>query len=132
MRDLADIQLETLKEPPLRGSGSGREAWIGHARRAADANAGLVQIIEEQAREIAYLRGEVALLKRRVAERKPKGGRPPLAEELVARLEAEVERGGSDRTIASRYGVSHMAVHRLRVRMRQRQAAGRAHQADSP
>jgi hypothetical protein len=124
MRDLADIELETFKEPPLRGPRSGREAWIGYARKAADANGGLVRIVAEQAREIAYLRGEVTLLKRRIAERKPKGGKPALAEELVARLEAEIERGGGDRAIAARHGVSHMTVYQLRVRRRRRQLVG--------
>ena len=81
--------------------------------------------MERQAKEIAYLRGEVALLKKRIAERKPKCGRPPLDEGLVARLEAEIEGRGSDRAIAVRYGVSHMTVYRLRVRMRRREEAGR-------
>jgi hypothetical protein len=124
MRDLADIELETLKPPLLRGPGSGRDAWMDHARELGGANAGLVRIVAGQAREIAYLRGEAALLKRRIAERKPKGGKPALAEELVARLEAEIERGGGDRAIAARHGVSHMTVYRLRVRRRRRQLVG--------
>jgi hypothetical protein len=53
----------------------------------------------------------------------PVAPRPALDEGLVARLEAEIERGGADRAIARRYGVSHMTVFRLRRRLRQRQGA---------
>ena len=131
MDDPADrIEWVPAKVPPRHGPGSGKDAWIAFAREMVHDNGSLRKFLDEQSGVIRSLRGEVALLKKRIAARKPQGGRPPLAEDLVARLEAELGHGGSDRAIAARYGVSHMTVHRLRVRRRQRQLV--ADQANLP
>ena len=70
------------------------------------------------------MQAEVALLKQQIASRKPPGGRAPLADRVVSRLEEEIEHGGTDRNIAERYRISHMSVFRLRKRMRERTMAG--------
>ncbi len=63
---------------------------------------------------------EVELLRRRIAERKPKGGRPPVPQEKVDRVEHDIGAGKRDRAIAVAYGVSYVAVNRIRRRMAER------------
>ena len=92
--------------------GSAGAAWLAFALNCARANVKLVADLQAQSAAIRVLRGEVALLRKRIAERRPKGGRAPLADSLVERIEAEIKRGGSDRGIAASYGVSHMTVDR--------------------
>jgi DNA invertase Pin-like site-specific DNA recombinase len=124
MNDPVDsLQWRKLARPPSRGRGSGMTAWVEYGLTLSEANQGLRRVIEEQSAAIRALRGEVELLKRQVAERRPKGGRAPLPEETVARIEDEIAQGGSDRGIAARYRVSHMTVYRVRRRMWQRQLA---------
>jgi DNA invertase Pin-like site-specific DNA recombinase len=121
MHDPAErIDWHKLKAPPVTGAGSGKEAWVAFAARCAAANIEAHKLIAEQSAAIKALQGEVVLLKRRIATRKPKGGRPPLPDDVKARLEHEIELGGSDRVIAGRYGVSHVTVYRVRKRMEQR------------
>jgi hypothetical protein len=123
MRDPTEhVVWETIRTPPVRGPGSSKDAWVAFAANCVAANIKLVERLKEQRAAIRALQGEVALLKRQIATRMPKG-RPPLDERLVARLEAEIEHGGSDRAIAARHRVSHMTVYRLRGRMRQREQA---------
>jgi DNA invertase Pin-like site-specific DNA recombinase len=107
--------------PHSRGPGSGKDAWVKFAVNVAHANHGLKHLVEKQSAVIRALKGEVALLKRQIAERKPPGGRPLTDEALVARIEDEIERGGSDRGIGRQLKVSHMTVYRIRQRRRQRQ-----------
>ena len=64
------------------------------------------------------MQAEVALLKHQIASRKPPGGRAPLADRVVSRLEEEIEHGGTDRNIAERYRISHMSVYRISLRKR--------------
>jgi hypothetical protein len=124
MRDPADDARWTTFPPPRsQGPRSGKAAWVTYALAVADANQTLRELIEEQSAAIRALKGEVALLKRQIAARRPKGGRAPLPEEKTGRIEEEIARGGTDRGIAARYHVSHMSVFRIRQRMRQRNAA---------
>jgi hypothetical protein len=116
----------TIKEPPNRGPGSGKAAWVRYALELLDANRGWQETVEEQSTAIRELKAEIALLKRQIATRKPKGARPPVPQETVDRIEYEVARGGSTRHIARLYHVSHVTVHRIRQHMaeRERLAAG--------
>jgi hypothetical protein len=124
MRDPAGSgRWTTIPRPRSQGPGSGKAAWVAYALAVADANRALRELIEEQSAAIRALKGEVALLKRQIAARRPKGGRAPLPEATVARVEEEIARGGTDRGIAGRYKVSHMSVFRIRQRMRQRRLA---------
>ena len=129
---MEQARLKTVLAPPRLGRGATREAWIAWAETVMVVNHGLQDIIERQIRVIRDLRAEMQLLRQRIAERKPPGGRAALADTLVSRLEEDIERGGSDRTIATRYGISHMSVYRVRKRVRQRQAAGTAVDGKAP
>jgi hypothetical protein len=124
MHDPADpAKWMTIPRPRFQGPSSGKAAWVEYALAIAGANHGLRRLIDEQSAAIRTLKGEVELLKRQIAERRPKGGRLPLREDKVARIEEEIERGGTDRGIAGRYKVSHMTVFRIRKRMQQRRLA---------
>lgn len=119
--------LEKITAPRMTGPGSGKAAWIAFAHRAVDANAGLSDLIDQQFAAIRELKAEVALLKRQIASRKPKGGRPPLDEAKVAAIETDLRSGAwSKRRIASRHHVSATTVQRIEDRMdqRSRQAEG--------
>jgi len=101
--------------PPLRGPGSGRDEWVRFAIEMVQTNRRLFELLDEQSAAIRALEAELEAMK---AARRPKGGRPPLAPALVQRVEAEIERGLSDRQAAQRFGISHMSVARIRRRMR--------------
>ena len=121
MHDPADAaRWTTIPRPRSHGPGSGKATWVAYALAVADANHTLRELIEGQSAAIRALKGEVELLKRQITARRPKGGRAPLPEATVARVEEEIARGGTDRGIAARYGLSHMSVYRIRNRMRQR------------
>jgi hypothetical protein len=127
MKDPMDgRKLTTIARPRLHGPGSGKAAWVEFGLTLSEANRGLQRLIDKQSAAIRALKGEVELLKRQVAERRPKGGRLPLPEATVARIEDEIAQGGTDRGIAARYKISHMTVYRVRRRMRQRQLAAAA------
>ncbi len=115
-----DIEVVDLQRPPSRGPGSGKEAWVCYALELADANAGWLETIERQSAVIRDLQAEVALLRRQIAGRKPKGGRPRVREAVVEPIERDIAAGGKDRAIAVAYGVSHVTVFRIRRRMRAR------------
>src|SRR4051794_13494194 len=122
MHDPADnLEFETIHSPPIAGKGASREAWIIYASKVAVANHRLMEMIGDQSTVIRQLQAEVMLLKAQIAKRRPPGGRQPLAEAKVARLEQEIAAGGADRALAQRYHVSHMTVHRIRKRMAARE-----------
>jgi hypothetical protein len=122
MHDPADdVTWTKISRPRSRGPGSGKGAWVEYAMVLANANHTLRGLINKQSAAICALQGEVTLLRQQIAERRPKGGRAPLKEELVARVESEIEQGGADRAVARRYRISHMSVFRIRKRMQQRQ-----------
>ena len=112
-----------FKMPPWSGPGSGKAAWKEWALHLAEANNGLSDVIKSQSATIAYLNGEVALLRQEAAARKPTGSRKRLSDDKVARIEAEIAEGMSARHIASRFGVSAMTVSRIARRMRSRARA---------
>lgn len=117
-----DIAFEVIPTPPNTGPGSGKAVWIAFAERVAKANIAGHDLLEKQGRVIAAMQAEIELLRNRIAERRPPGGRAPTPVGTVERIEQEIAAGGSDRAIAKRYRVSHMTVHRIRTRMRQREA----------
>ena len=126
----ARLNWSEIPRPPQHGPGSGREAWRSYARRLEVANAGLVDLAERlvefadgRKAEVARLAAEAALLKRQIAARKPKGGRPQIPEETTRRIEYELATGGKARGIARRYHVSHTTVNRIAGRMRDRERA---------
>lgn len=110
----------TITAPPRHGPGSGKEAWIRFALETADANDNAFAIIREQAEAIRQRDAEIELLRRQIAERKPKGGRPRLSDDVVARIEADLARGYSQRQTAARNGVSAMTVSRIAKRASKR------------
>ena len=122
-RDPSDeVQTVTTKWPPSRGPGSGKDARMALAVRLQDKNEGLALLINEQAALIQEQAAEVALLKRQVAERKPKGGRQPMPDGTVDSIEAALATGASVRSVAKRHGVSAMSVSRVRKRVKDRAA----------
>ena len=119
--------LEKITAPRMTGPGSGKAAWVAFAREVLDANIGLSDLIDRQSATIRELKAEVALLKRQIASRKPKGGRPPLDGAKAAAIEADLRSGAwSKRGIAARHHVSPTTVKRIADRMdqRRRQAEG--------
>ena len=102
-----------IHRPPSRGAGSGKDAWVHYACEMSDSNATLWQMIGEQSALIAYQEAEIARLAKRIAERKPKGGRPPISEKTADLIRADLERGYSQRAAAVRNGVSAMTVSRM-------------------
>lgn len=118
---LESTRLNTIKPPRLQGPGSGKDAWIAFARDVMEANVGLSDLIDQQSAAIRELKAEVALLKKQIARRKPKGGRPPLDEAKVAAIEADLRSGSlSKRKIAARHRVSTTTITRVADRMDQR------------
>ncbi len=109
--------------PPSHGPGSGKDAWRDFALHALDANTGLAATIREQAEVIADMKAEIALLRRQIATRKPAGGREPITDEKVARIETALRTGETTRSIAKGLKVSPMTVSRVGKRMREREAA---------
>ena len=80
------------------------------------------RLIAERDRQIRDLEAENELLRRRIAERKPPGGRKPTPAETVSRIERAIEAGDTTRHIARQLGVSAMTISRIAARMRERQA----------
>ena len=120
---LESPDLIQITPPRLQGPGSGKAAWIAFAHQAIDANAGLSDLIDQQAAAIRELKAEVALLKKQIATRKPKGGRPPLDQAKVAAIEADLRSGSfSKRGVAARHRVSATTIKRIADRMDQRRA----------
>ncbi len=72
---------------------------------------------------IADLKAEIALLRRQIATRKPAGGREPITDEKVARIETALRTGETTRSIARGFKVSPMTVSRVGKRMRERKTA---------
>jgi hypothetical protein len=107
------IKRVTRDWPPSRGPGSGKEAWISFASETAHSNEALWRLLDEQSNTIAYLETEVAQLRAKLAERKPKRGRPPLADHKVAAIRADLAAGFTQGKAAERNGVARMTVWRL-------------------
>jgi uncharacterized small protein (DUF1192 family) len=108
--------------PPSHGPGSGKAAWVAFAGRAADANASLMSVIDEQSEVIRHLQAEIELLRAQIAAHKPKGARERLPDETVNRIEQAISAGLSTRTIGKRFKISAMTVSRIRKRMQAREA----------
>lgn len=107
-------------QPPWRGPGSGKDAWITYARDQADNAAKLWTMIDEQSAVIRELQGEVELLRRQIAERKPKGAKAKLDDAATARIERDLAAGLSQRKTARKHGVSAMTVSRVARRVAER------------
>ena len=110
------------KFPPSRGPGSGKAAWVAEAMSLQAANESLAEVIEGQAGLIRELQAEVELLRRQIAERKPRGGRARVDDDRVSRIERALEQGGRVRHVAKAFGVSPMTVSRIAARKRARDA----------
>ena len=108
--------------PPRRGPGSGKEAWIAFAEAEAENGVKLWGMINRQSEVIRELQAEIELLRRQVAKRKPKGGRPRIKDRITAQIEMELASGLSQRQIAARNGVSAMTVCRIAQRVTQRES----------
>lgn len=122
-RDASErVEKVTLTVPPASGPGSGKDAWRALAQRMLDSNDSLSAVIAEQKATIAELNAEVDLLRRQIATRKPKGGKPAVDDETVQRIEVALLAGASTRQIAQRYKVSAMTVSRIKKRMDSRKA----------
>ena len=120
---MAGADPATIPPPPLRGPGSGKDAWVAFAREVARSNELLWQAVDQQSAVIRELEAELTLQRRQLARRKPKGGRPRLSDERAAGIEAELAAGDySRRATAVRHGVSAMTVSRLAARMAERRA----------
>lgn len=103
----------TVHYPPSSGPGSGKDAWVRFARRIGESNGALWQTIRDQSAIIDSLQRENEGLRKRISERKPKGGRPSLPDHLVTLIRDDLARGYSQRATAVRNGVSAMTVSRL-------------------
>lgn len=114
-----EVTTTTIRRPPSRGPGSGKEAWVAYALDRAETCATLWQIVDDQSAVIRDLEAEIRLLREQVAARKP-GGRPRLDDRRVAEVERDLAAGYSTRQIASRCAVSAMTVSRIAARMRAR------------
>ena len=112
----------TIHWPPHRGPGSGKAAWEAFAVERVDQCRILNQVIEQQSETIRELNAEVALLRRQIETRKPKGGRPRTPDAKAQAIEAELSQGYSKRSIAKRHRVSATTVVRIAKRMRERAA----------
>ena len=124
MKAAPDATMTTgRKPPPSHGPGSGKEAWRDFALEALVCNEGLAATLRLQVETIADMRGEIALLRRQIASRKPAGGREPISDEKVARIENALRSGESTRSVARGFRVSAMTVSRVGKRMRERETA---------
>ena len=112
-----NVTVTTIQQPPSRGPGSKKAAWVDYALSQSANSAALWGIIDEQSATIRELQAEVELLREQIAKRKPKGGRPRTDDKKVARVEADLAAGYSRRQIASRCGVSAMTVTRIANRV---------------
>jgi len=113
---------QQLSFPPDHGPGSSKAEWRAFAYEVLELVSEVNGALDHQAKEIAYLKGEIALLQKRIAERKPKGARESLPAETVRRIEAALVRGESTRFIASQFGVSAMTASRIKKRMEARKS----------
>lgn len=82
----------------------------------AESNRTLWEIADRQSQVIRELRVEIELNREQIAKRKPTGGRPPLSEDKVARIEADLAAGLSRREAARRNRVSPTTVIRVEQR----------------
>lgn len=106
------VQSVTTKAPPRYGPDSGKQAWIDFAMQAIDGNEDAWAMINKQSVVIRELQAEVAELRKRIATRKPKGGRPRLLDEQIDAIRHDIDRGLSARAIGARHGVSATTVSR--------------------
>lgn len=116
------VYVQEVRIPPATGPGSGKDAWRALALNMMGANDRLSSVINEQAEALRDLKAEVELLRRQIATRRPPGGREPLPDDKVARIEAAIRTGESTRSIARGFKVSAMTVSRIARRMRTREA----------
>lgn len=106
--------------PTQPGPGSGKNAWRMFAVELGNANVALRQIVIEQNVTIARQLVEITQLRRQVAVRKPRGGKLPVDDHRVKRIEVALLSGAPTREIGQRYKVSAMTVSRIRKRMHSR------------
>ena len=118
---MENYYVTTTSAPPSQGAGSGKAAWVAYAIERAETCATLWGIVDDQTATIKELRAEIELLRKQIATRKPKGGRPPTPDAKVNQIEAELSAGHSKRSIAARHRVSPMTVVRVAKRMEERQ-----------
>ncbi len=116
-RDPFGILLDVDRDPA--SVGTKRADWIKHA----DFLRGVAALQRDM---IHKLNAEIVLLKKQIAKRRPKGGRPPIDNEKVKRIEAELAAGHSKRSIADRHRVSAMTVVRIANRVAERDALAQA------
>jgi hypothetical protein len=88
----------------------------------AESNGAALDIVDRQSGTIRDLQAEIELLRKQIATRKPKGGKPRIDDAKTARIEAELEAGHSKRSIAARHRVSAMTVVRVAQRVAARDA----------
>lgn len=112
---------ERYQFPPDHGPRSSRTEWKAFAYELVELIRHLNGNIDERNNELAYLRGEVELLRKQVAERKPAGARDVVPAATVKRIEAALQRGESTRFIAKQFGVSAMTASRIKKRMKARE-----------
>lgn len=111
-----------IKRPPSQGPGSGKAAWVAYAVEVSSGNEFAFDMVDQQSATIRELRAEIALLRKQIEARKPKGGRPRIDDAKRLRIEAELQAGHSKRGIASRHHVSAMTVVRVAERVAARLA----------
>ena len=117
---LETYSTSTIHWPPHRGPGSRKADWIKFAEGRVDQCELLNRVIDEQSDTIRALNAEIALLRRQIETRKPKGGRPRTPDAKAQAIEAELSQGYSKRSIAKRHRVSPMTVVRIAKRMQER------------
>lgn len=117
---LETYSTSTIHWPPHRGPGSRKADWIKFAEGRVEQCELLNRVIDEQSDTIRALNAEIALLRRQIETRKPKGGRPRTDDHKAQAIEAELLQGYSKRSIAKRHRVSPMTVVRIAKRMRER------------
>lgn len=117
---LETYSTSTIHWPPHRGPGSRKADWIKFAEGRVEQCELLNRVIDEQSDTIRALNAEIALLRRQIETRKPKGGRPRTPDAKAQAIEAELSQGYSKRSIAKRHRVSATTVVRIAKRMRER------------
>jgi hypothetical protein len=117
---LETYSTSTIHWPPSQGPGSGKEAWRAFAEGRVEQCEILNRVIDEQSDTIRALNAEIALLRRQIETRKPKGGRPRTPDAKAQAIEAELSQGYSKRSIAKRHRVSATTVVRIAKRMQER------------
>lgn len=117
---LETYSTSTIHWPPHRGPGSRKADWIKFAEGRVEQCELLNRVIDEQSDTIRALNAEIALLRRQIETRKPKGGRPRTPDAKAQAIEAELSQGYSKRSIAKRHRVSATTVVRIAKRMQER------------